>query len=254
MYKQEFSDKVVLITGGATGIGNATARAFARNSARVIICGRRQDVGQKAVVDAANDGLTLDFRQCDVADHTQVQALIDGIEADYGRLDVAFNNAGVDGKLGILHEADIDDWKRMIDINLSGVFYCLKYQIALMLKNGGGAIINNASVSGHRGYPTLPGYIASKHGLIGLTKSAAMGYAAKGIRINSISPGLIITPMVPEERLNDEKYRAWVKQVEPMQRMASADEVANAVLWLASSQASYTTGHDLAVDGGILAR
>jgi len=249
----EFKDKTVLITGGTTGIGKATALAFASFGANVVICGRNGSKAETILTEAATNNLKVEFKQCDVSRAEEVRDLINYIVSSYGKLDIAFNNAGIDGNKGFTHECDIQNWRDIIDINLSGVFYCLKYEINAMLEAGGGRIVNNASVSGHRGYKGNPGYISSKHGLIGLTKASAMENADKNIRINSISPGVIVTPMIPEDKLDDPKFKEWVKKVEPMQRTASAKEVANSVLWLCSSQSSYTTGHDLAVDGGILA-
>jgi len=250
----EFKDKVVLVTGGSTGIGKSTAFAFAKYGAEVVICSRREELGKIAIQEAAEQNLNIDFLKCDVAVHEEVEVLIQHIIKRYGQLDIAFNNAGIDGNRAITHEADISLWKNMININLNGVFYCMKYELSEMVRRNSGCIVNNASVSGHRGYPGLPSYIASKHGVIGLTKASAMEYASKGIRINSISAGIIETPMIPKEKLNDPEFQKWVKTIEPMQRTASPKEVANAVLWLCSTQASYTTGHDLAVDGGILAK
>ncbi len=250
----EFKDKIVLITGGTSGIGKTTALSFAKYGAKVIICGRKEITDFKVVEEAQTKNLNIKFVSCDVSDHNAVKVMIENIVNEYGQLDFAFNNAGIDGDRNLLHEADIEDWHRMININLNGAFYCMKYQISAMLDSGGGVIVNNSSVSGHRGYPTLPGYIASKHGLIGLTKSAATGYADQNIRVNSISPGLIQTPIFPKETIDDEKFQNWVKQVVPMKRMANSIEVANTVLWLCSSQSSYITGTDIAVDGGILAK
>jgi NAD(P)-dependent dehydrogenase (short-subunit alcohol dehydrogenase family) len=250
---QEFNNKVVLITGGTTGIGEATALAFANYGANVMICGRSENKAEPILSTAQKNNLNIVYKQTDVSDSTQVENLISDLVSEYGRIDIAFNNAGIDGKNDVTHNTDVDIWDKTIAINLSGVFYCLKYEIEAMLQSDGGRIVNNASVSGHRGYRGNPSYIASKHGLIGLTKAAAMEYADKNIRINSISPGIIVTPMFPAEKLDDPKICDWVERIEPMKRAASAEEVANSVLWLCSDQSSYTTGHDLAVDGGILA-
>lgn len=249
----EFKAKIVLVTGGTTGIGKATALAFAREGARVIVCGRSPEKSRSILDIADKEALEINFQQADVANSEAVKNLIDFISKQYSTLDIAFNNAGIDGKNSVTHEADISIWQQVIATNLNGVFYCLKYQIKQMLKNEGGVIVNNASVSGHRGYRGNPAYIASKHGLIGLTKAAAMEYANQKIRINSISPGIIMTPMFPTEQRKDPKFIDWINRVEPMQRAATAEEVANSVLWLCSDQSSFTTGHDLAVDGGILA-
>jgi len=253
MYK-EFKDKVVLITGGSSGIGKATAFAFAQNKANVIICGRREKIGKQVETEARTKGLSIEFYKCNVADHIQVSKMIEYISTKYKALHYAFNNAGIDGERGTITETTLENWQQTIDINLNGIFYCLKYEIPEMIKAGLGCIVNNASVSGHRGYPGLPAYITSKHGVRGLTKAAATEYAALNIRVNSISPGLIITPMFPEEKRKDEKFKQWVDAIVPMKRMAKAEEVANCVLWLCSEQSSYVTGDDMVIDGGLIAR
>ncbi|RLC52738.1 MAG: short chain dehydrogenase [Candidatus Cloacimonadota bacterium] len=251
---EEFKAKIVLITGGTTGMGKAAAFAFARYNAKVIICGRREAEGKQTEFEAKKENLSVDFYQCDVSDPKQVKDMISYIVKKYGALHFAFNNAGIDGERGPITECTLENWQRTIDINLNSVFYCLKYEIPEMIKAGGGCIVNNASVSGHRGYPGLPAYIASKHGVIGISKAAATENAAKNIRVNSISPGLIITPMFPEERRKEEGFKKWIEAIVPMKRMANADEVAKCVLWLCSEQSSYITGDDLAIDGGLLAR
>jgi NAD(P)-dependent dehydrogenase (short-subunit alcohol dehydrogenase family) len=250
----EFKNKVVLITGGSTGIGKATAFGFARHGAKVIICGRRNDVGMLTVEEAKKLGYDLKYILCDVSDSNSVKELISQILTKHGKLNYAFNNAGIDGEMGKILDCSLENWQKTIDINLNGVFYCLKYEIAAMLKNGGGRIVNNASVSGHRGYPGAPAYIASKHAVIGLSKAAATEYAAENIRVNSISPGLIITPMFPEKKRQDKGFKKWVENIVPMKRMAKAEEVANCVLWLCSEQSSYVNGEDLVIDGGVIAK
>ncbi len=253
MYK-EFNDRIVLVTGGTTGIGKATAEAFAQNGAKVVICGRREDVGKQTESEAKKDGLFIEFYKCDVSDHEQVKLMIAYVSKKYGALHYTFNNAGIDGERGTITETTLENWQKTMDINLNGMFYCLKYEIPEMLKAGLGCIVNNASVSGHRGYPGLPAYITSKHGVKGLTKAAATEYAAQNIRVNSISPGLIITPMFPEEKRKDEKFKQWVEAIVPMKRMATAEEVANCVLWLCSDQSGYVTGDDMVIDGGLISR
>jgi NAD(P)-dependent dehydrogenase (short-subunit alcohol dehydrogenase family) len=250
---EEFKDKVVFVTGGSTGIGKAAAEAFAACGAKVIVCARNSQKAEPILQKAQKQGWHLKFMQADVADPEAVKAVISNIIQQYGSLDIAFNNAGVDGDMCRIADYSIAGWQKTIDINLSGMFYCLKYEIEQMLKQTGGAIINNISVSGHKGYPGDVGYIASKHGLNGLTKATAMEYADKNIRINGISPGLIRTPMTDKGRERLEDYDAWVKKVEPMSRIGEPEEVAETVLWLASSHSSFITGHILAVDGGILA-
>ncbi len=249
----EFMDKVVLVTGGNSGIGKAVAFGFAKNGAKVIITGRDQKRGETVVVKAKELGWSLEFIKSDVSNAGEVKNLLSYIMGKYAKLDIAFNNAGTSGETGKLTTCSLENWHYVIQTNLNGVFYCMKYQIGEMLKTGGGAIINNISVSGHRGYANGPAYVSSKHGLVGLTKSAAMGYADQGIRINGISPGLIDTPMTDKDRQKKPGYDEWVKKVEPIGRMGEPEEVAQTVLWLASAQASFITGHILAVDGGILA-
>jgi len=254
MYK-EFKNQVVLITGGTTGIGKATAFAFAKNGANVFVCGRREAIGKQTEEEACILGYSLEFVKCDVSDPDNVKELIDQIITKHGRFNYAFNNAGIDGKAGKILDCSLENWQETIKINLNGVFYCLKYEIAAMIEYGnGGCIVNNSSVSGHRGYPGAPAYIASKHAVRGLSKAVATEYAAHNIRVNSISPGLIITPMFPEEKREDEKFKNWVKTIVPMKRMAKAEEVANCVLWLCSQQSSYITGEDLVIDGGVIAK
>lgn len=249
----EFQDKIVLVTGGTTGIGNATALAFARSGAKVVITGRSPEKGAQAVEKAHAEGLVLDFICANVAVPEEVQAMIQQVVSKYGRLDIAFNNAGASGTPHRLVECTLENWHNVINTNLNGVFYCLKYEVEEMLKTGGGAIVNNCSVSAHRGYPNAPAYIASKHAVLGLTKSTAMAYAAKNIRVNAVSPGLIRTPMTDESRSRRPDYDTWVNSIEPLGRIGEPEEVAESVLWLCSSKASFVTGHILAVDGGILA-
>jgi len=250
----EFKNKVVMITGGTTGIGKETAFGFAKNGAEVIICGRRKEKGQDTEKEARGQGSSITFYACDVSKPAEVKAMIEFITDKFGVLHYAFNNAGIDSDRGKITECSLDNWQKTIDINLNGIFYCLKYEIPEIIKAGGGCIVNNASVSGHRGYPGAPAYIASKHAVRGLSKAAATEYAAENIRVNSISPGLIITPMFPEEKRQEDKFRDWVHKIVPMQRMAKAEEVANCVLWLCSNQSSYVTGEDLVIDGGVIAK
>lgn len=249
-----FQDKIVLVTGGTTGIGRAAVMMFAREGARVVFTGRRREPGEKLAEELQNENLEAEFIISDVSCPDEVSSLTKSIEKKYRTLHIAFNNAGIDGEPGRILECSLENWNRVLDINLSGLFYSMKYELALMTKNKGGCIINNISVSGHRGYPGAPAYIASKHGAAGLTKAAAMEYAHAGIRINGVSPGLIRTPMTDKDRERKEDYDDWVSRVEPLGRIGEAEEVAEAVLWLASDASSYITGHLLAVDGGILAK
>ena len=249
-----FQEKVVLVTGGTTGIGRAAVRLFAREGAHVIFTGRRREPGSELENEMHREKARAEFISSDVSSPDDLFSLMRTIENKYGGLDVAFNNAGIDGEPGRILDCSLDNWERVLQINLSGLFYSMKAELPLMMKKQKGSIINNISVSGHRGYPGAPAYIASKHGAAGLTKAAAMEYAHAGIRINGVSPGLIRTPMTDKDRDRKEDYDAWVSRVEPLGRIGEAEEVAEAVLWLASDDSSYITGHLLAVDGGILAK
>ncbi len=250
----DFSGKVVLITGGTTGIGRQTALAFAKAGAKVFITGRNENKWLEMKQETDAEVLGIQYLQADAGDSAQMKTTVDKIIDESGHLDIAFNNAGIDGERGRTAECSDENWLNVMNINLNGAFYSMKHEINAMLKNGGGIIVNNISVSGHRGYPGGIAYVSSKHGLTGLTKAAAMEYANAGIRINGISPGLIRTPMTDHDREMNEGYDEWVKRIEPMGRIGEASEVSDVVLWLASSGSSFVTGHILAVDGGILAK
>lgn len=248
-----FSGKVALVTGGSTGIGRAAAIAFARQGARVVIASRRQETGQAAVSEIEALGGEALWSGCDVSQAQQVEHLIDKVLATYGRLDCAFNNAGSGGRGGLLPEIGEQDWDLTIDGYLKSVFLCMKYQIPVMLEAGGGAIVNNSSVDGKRAFPWDPVYSAAKHGVLGLTKSVALQYADKGVRINAVCPGWIKTPPVDEMIAKDPHAESLMLQHQPIGRLGSSEEVAAAVVWLCSEQASFITGTALDVDGGYLA-
>lgn len=250
----EFKDKVVLVTGGNSGIGKATAFAFAKEGSKVIICGRDSAKGKSVADEGKKNGWNIDFIRTDVSNAEEVKNMIQQIINKYGRIDIAFNNAGVDGDVARTAECSIENWNNVMNVNTNGTFYCMKYEIIEMLKTGGGAIVNNISLSGHRGYPGCIAYVTSKHSLVGLTQGAAMEYAGKQIRINGISPGLIKTPMTDKDAARKEDYTEWVNNLEPLGRIGQPEEVSEAVLWICSSKASFVTGHIMAVDGGILAR
>jgi NAD(P)-dependent dehydrogenase (short-subunit alcohol dehydrogenase family) len=251
-----FTDKVALVTGGTSGIGRTAALAFAREGAKVILSGRREPEGIETVRRIETAGGQARFVRADVTDECDVQALVDATCSTYGRLDVAFNNAGVgEGTSCSIHEKPIDDYNRVMDTNVRGVFLTLRYEIAAMLKNSRGAIVNASSVSGIVGFPGASVYVASKHAVLGLTKSAALEYAPLGIRINAIAPGGTETPLL--NRITGgpgtEKRREFVA-FHPMGRIGTPEEIAEAVLWLCSDKSSFTTGHALVVDGGWTAR
>ena len=247
----EFLDKVVLVTGGATGIGKATAEAFARNGATVVIAGRRRPEGEAAAAEIASQGGTARFIETDVARPDQLARLHDRILSDHGRLDVAFNNAGFQEPRAPVAEQDERLYDRVFDTNVRAVYRSLQHQIRIMERQGGGAIVVNSSVSGLRNpNPGLALYSASKAALISLTRSAAMEYAERGIRINAVAPGRVVTDMMLGSKIMDmDAVAAGL----PIRRMGQPDEVAQAVVWLASDAASFVVGHVLCTDGGFMA-
>lgn len=248
-----FTNKVALVTGGSFGIGRATAIAFAQRGARVVIADwleDREGVTLKAIAEAGAAGM---FITCDVSKPADVKAVIDKTIATYGRLDYAFNNAGVEGTMAPAHECTEENWEKTIGINLKGVWLCMKNEIPQMLRQGGGAIVNCASVAGLGGFAGLPAYTASKHGVIGLTKTAALENAKAGIRVNAVCPGVIHTAMVDRVTGRDKEVEKAYIAMEPVGRMGRPEEVAEAVVWLCSDAASFVTGHAMTVDGGFTA-
>ena len=249
--------KVALITGGSSGIGRSSGLLFAREGAQVVVAARRVDEGeQTAQMIRAAGGEAL-FVQTDVAHAAEVQTLVQTCVERYGRLDYAVNNAGVEGSIMPLIDYSEEDWDTIIDINLKGIWLCMKAEILQMRKNGGGAIVNISSVGGLIGFPRLGPYVASKHGIIGLTKTAALEYAADKIRVNVICPGLIDTPMA--DRFVGGMQAAGIDaeqlllSLAPLKRRGTPEEIAEAAVWLCSDAASYVTGHSMIVDGGFMA-
>jgi len=248
-----FAGKVALVTGAGSGIGLATAKAFGEAGASVVLADRREDAVRAAAEGlSASGGKALAVR-CDVTDDTQVASMIDRTVFAFGRLDAAFNNAGVMQRRVDTAEISADEWDRVMAINLRGVWSCMKYELPQMLRNGGGAIVNCSSIGGVIGVPGLAAYHAAKHGVIGLTKTAALEYATRKIRINAVCPGTINTPMAESLTGGDPKILAEFLKDEPIGRIAEPEEVAAAVLWLCSPGASYVVGHALLVDGGYTA-
>lgn len=248
----EFLGKVVLVTGGSSGIGRAAALAFAEQGARVVVANRNEASGQEAVKAIRTAGGEAVWIQCDVSKHDQVQGLMEAIIATYGRLDCAFNNAGSGGQGGWLAEIQEEDWDLTIDGYLKSVWMCMKYEIPEMLKTGGGAIVNNSSVDGKRAFPWDPVYSAAKHGVLGLTKSAALQYANQGLRINAVCPGWIRTPALESTLQHEPEAEQQMLLHQPIGRLGTPEEVAQAVLWLCSARASFMVGCALDVDGGYL--
>lgn len=245
-----FENKVALVTGAASGMGLAAAKAFAEAGAAVALA----DVNESAVRVAADSLTSSGHRaiaiQCDVADMEQVAAMVEKTVAEFGRLDAAFNNAGVQSPVAETADADPKDYDFVMGVNLRGVWNCMKYELLQMRKQGSGAIVNNSSLGGLVGIAERGIYHASKHGVVGLTKSAGLEYAAKGIRINAICPGIIETPMVTGMLETQPEAMDALMQVVPMNRLGGAEGIADAVLWLCSDAASYIIGHALPVDGG----
>jgi NAD(P)-dependent dehydrogenase (short-subunit alcohol dehydrogenase family) len=242
--------KVALVTGGSSGIGRAAAKAFAAEGAKVVVVNRTRATGEAVVEEIRAGGGEAIWVQADVADAAQVEAMVAACVDAYGRLDYAFNNAGSGGRGGWLAEIEEEDWDETLDTYLKSVWLCMKYEILQMQAQGGGAIVNNSSVDGLRAFPWNPVYSAAKHGVLGLTKSAAMQYADKGIRINAVCPGWIRTPPVEEMLARNPESERGLLQHQPISRLGEPEEVAEAVVWLCSEKASLMVGVTMPVDGG----
>jgi NAD(P)-dependent dehydrogenase (short-subunit alcohol dehydrogenase family) len=247
-----FSGKVALITGGTSGIGKATAIAFAKEGAKVVVSGRREKEGLAVVEEITKAGGVAHFVKADVAKEEDVKRLVEATVAKFGRLDVAFNNAGVEWS-GPITEATEADYRRVFDINVWGVLAGLKYQIPAMLKTGGGAIINTTSVLGHVALPNLSIYNATKFAVEGLTKTAALEFATQGIRVTAVAPAVTQSEMM-DRFAGDPEMLKWLTAKHPVGRIGRTEEIAAAVLYLASDDAKFTTGISLPVDGGLLAQ
>jgi len=246
--------KIALVTGGASGIGRATAIAMANEGADVVIADRDQTAGEAVVDEVTAQCGAPKFIHMDVASATSVNSGIDQIIEQYGRLDCAFNNAGVAGDDRFIAETSDEEWHRVISINLTGVWTCLRREIQEMLPRGGGQIVNTASVAGLVGWRAGAAYSATKHGVVGLTRSAALEYARHNIRINAVCPGVIETPMAAPLENNTSGVRDRLLKKHPQGRFGQAEEIAEAVVWLCSGRSSFTNGHMLTVDGGFTAR
>lgn len=245
--------RVALVTGAASGIGRASALAFAEVGAQVVVADVDETGGAETVAAIEAAGGEAVFVPADVTDDGQVEALVAGAVARFGQLDWALNNAGTTGAGGLTADYDLEDWHRTIALNLTGVFLCLRHEIPVMVAGGGGAIVNMASGAGLRGFAGLPAYVASKHGVVGLTRASALEYAGQGVRINAVCPGSTATPMLEGYIDGDPKIEKMMTRSVPLGRLGRPTEIAAAVVWLCSDAASFVTGHALAADGGATA-
>ena len=254
-FSSRFADKVALVTGATSGIGRAAAIAYAREGAKVVVAGRRSEAGNavvRAITDAGGEAI---FVKTDVTREADIVALVSRTLDQFGRLDVAFNNAGWLGKLAPIAEQTNENYNEIFDANVRGVFWSMKYEIPAMLGSGGGSIVNNASMGGSIGFPNFGLYVASKHAVIGLTRTAALEYANRGVRVNTVSPGGIQTEMLDSAfGAGDTDHKKTMAELHPIGRLGSSEEVADAVLYLSAPGASFVTGHDLVVDGAFTVR
>jgi NAD(P)-dependent dehydrogenase (short-subunit alcohol dehydrogenase family) len=246
----DFSNQVVLVTGSATGIGRATALAFAKSKASLALVDCNQSENERTAALVKEAGASAITVPCDVSNTKQIEASVKHVIMQLGAIDVAFNNAGIEGVQASTIDCTEENWDRVISTNLKSVWLFMKYQIQQMLLQKKGSIINCSSIAGLVGFPNVPAYVASKHGILGLTKTAALEFAKSNIRINAVCPGVIQTPMIERFTKNDQAALKQLESAEPMGRLGSPEEIAAAVLWLASNQSSFVTGQAIPVDGG----
>ncbi len=249
-----FSGKVALVTGAGTGIGRAAALAFAREGAQVAAIVRDAAQGEDVLAEIRRNKGEAVCVVCDVSKAPEVEAAVKTAAGVYGTLDCAFNNAGVEGAPALTADCTEENWQATIDVDLKGVWLCMKYELREMLKRKSGAIVNCSSIAGLIGFPSIPAYTAAKHGVLGLTKTAALEYAKSGIRVNAVCPGVIRTPMIDRFTKGDPQAYSRLMSGEPVARIGTPEEIAAAVLWLCSDAASFVTGHPLVVDGGWVAQ
>ncbi len=248
-----FDRKVAIVTGGASGIGRSAALLYAQNGAKVVVSDVDETRGNETVQMIRQAGAEAAFVGADVARPEDCQRLVKATLEKFDRLDIAFNNAGIGGESNPVADYNVEGWEKVISINLSGVFYCMKYEIPAMLKTGGGAIVNMSSILGQVSFASAPAYVAAKHGVVGLTQTAALDYSARNLRINAVGPGFISTPMIAGLE-QDPQLRDMLVSLHPIGRLGRPEEVAELVIWLSSEKASFITGTYYPVDGGYLAR
>lgn len=248
------SGKTAIVTGGASGIGEATALLYAAYGANVVVSDIHEEAGNKVVEQIKQNGGNAIFVTADVSKPGECEQLANKTVATFGSIDIAFNNAGIGGESNPVGDLSIEGWNKVITVNLNSVFYCMKYQLQEMQKQGSGAIVNNSSILGSVGFVNSSAYVAAKHGVIGLTQTAALEYSAKGIRINAVGPAFINTPLLSEAGMDDNVKQSFLVPLHPIGRLGESKEVAELVIWLSSDKASFVTGSYYAVDGGYLAR
>ncbi len=250
-----YEDKVVLVTGGTSGIGRETALAFAKEGASVVVTGRRAGLGAEVVAEIEQlESGRGHFIQADVTKPEDIERMVSETVSKFGRLDVAFNNAGLEGEVVPVTEQSLENYERVFSANVLGVLLSMKYEIPAMLETSGGSIINNASIAGLIGMPGLSVYAASKHAVIGMTKSASLEWGKEGVRINAVAPAAIETDMFERFTGGDDNAKAQFAEYHPIGRVGKPEEIASAVLWLGSDEASFMVGHTLTVDGGFTAQ
>ena len=248
MVQYDMKGKVALVTGARTGIGEAAARMFAEAGATVVLAGRHEPAAQaEELVKAGHDAISI---RCDVSDEADVKTMVEDVVRRYGHLDMAYNNAGIQSPITDVADLDSQEYDKVMDINLRGIWHCMKYELQQMRKQGSGAIVNCSSLGGLVGIAGRAVYHASKHGVLGMTKSAALEYATRGIRINAVCPGIISTPMVERMMQGESEEMKELMRFVPINRLGKPEEVAAAVLWLCSDAASFVIGQAIAVDGG----
>jgi NAD(P)-dependent dehydrogenase (short-subunit alcohol dehydrogenase family) len=248
-----FNGEVAIVTGASSGIGRASAIEFSKEGAKVVVADVLEKEANETVEMIRKMGGEALFVRCDVSNPNDVEQMVKKTITTFGRLDAAFNNAGIEGEQAFTMDCTLENWDHVININLKGVWLCMKYEIAEMMKQKKGAIVNCSSVAGLVGFPGIPAYVASKHGVVGLSKTAALEYAKHGIRVNAVCPGVIKTPMIDRFTHGSPEAVQQLIKIEPVGRMGGPEEVAALAVWLCSDKASFITGYPYAVDGGFVA-